>query len=101
MRNKELIEATLDDLITSFLYYDRKEDEELPLYAIENSIKNGEITIKDIFNMLWLEILDREQIRTFGMNPNKYLFWSFWINKGKPQCGDHNYFPQFCNQKFI
>ena len=46
MRN--IILDTLDDLVGSFLYYDRKEDEELPKGAIENAIANKEISIDEI-----------------------------------------------------
>lgn len=39
---------TADDLMGSFLYYDRKEDDDLPRGAIEDAIKNGEIDVDDI-----------------------------------------------------
>lgn len=45
---KARIVDSVDDLISDFLYYDRKEDEELPVNAIEESIKRGDITIKEI-----------------------------------------------------
>ena len=44
----EIIENTIDDLISNFLYYDRKEDEELPVGAIQKAIKEGEITKEQI-----------------------------------------------------
>lgn len=45
---KELILNYVEDLVTSFLYYDRKEDEDLPVGAIERAIENNEITIEEI-----------------------------------------------------
>jgi hypothetical protein len=44
----EIIENTIDDLISNFLYYDRKEDEELPVGAIQKAIKEGKITKEQI-----------------------------------------------------
>ena len=44
----EIIENTIDDLISNFLYYDRKEDEDLPVGAIQKAIKEGEITKEQI-----------------------------------------------------
>ena len=45
---KELIYNEISDLATSFLYYDRKEDDELPRGAIEKAIKDGVITELEI-----------------------------------------------------
>ena len=45
---KTTIENTVEDLVSELLYYDRKEDEDLPIGAIETAIDNGEITQKDI-----------------------------------------------------
>jgi len=45
---KENILNTVTDLVGSFMYYDRKEDEELPNGAIETAIENGVITIDEI-----------------------------------------------------
>jgi hypothetical protein len=45
---RELIFNTLEDLVSNFLYYDRKEDEDLPKGAIEKAIKDGEITVAEI-----------------------------------------------------
>ena len=42
------IEKTIADLVGMFLYYDRKEDEDLPLDAIEDAIQKGEITEEQI-----------------------------------------------------
>ncbi|MEE9374509.1 MAG: hypothetical protein V3V00_15750 [Saprospiraceae bacterium] len=45
---KEKILKTVSDLVADFLYYDRKEDEELPKGSIEKAIHDGEITIDEI-----------------------------------------------------
>lgn len=45
---RQIVLDTAQDLVAGFLYYDRKEDSELPLGAIEEAIKNEEITIDDI-----------------------------------------------------
>lgn len=39
---------TVDDLVGSFLYYDRKEDEDLPRGAIQQAIENKEISVDEI-----------------------------------------------------
>lgn len=46
MKNKIL--NTVEDLVSKFLYYDRKEDDDLPNGAIETAIERGEITIDEI-----------------------------------------------------
>lgn len=45
---KDFILKATTDLVSSFLYYDRKEDDILPVGEIEKAIKNGEISIEDI-----------------------------------------------------
>lgn len=42
----ELIDGTISDLVSNFLYYDRKEDEELPRGAIESLVTDGSITVE-------------------------------------------------------
>lgn len=44
----EIIKNTISDLVSNFLYYDRKGDEELPRGAIEASIASGETTVDEI-----------------------------------------------------
>lgn len=39
---------TISDMVSNFLYYDRKEDEDLPRGAIEEAIEAGEISIREI-----------------------------------------------------
>jgi hypothetical protein len=48
MTQKEYILATVKDLCADFLYYDRKEDEDLSDEDIEDAVKNGIITIDEI-----------------------------------------------------
>ena len=45
---KEEILATMDDMVTKFLYYDRKEDSDLPVGSIEDAVIKGEITFDEM-----------------------------------------------------
>lgn len=45
---RERIAATLSDLIGSFLYYDRKECQHLPVGAIEDAIIAGEVSVEEV-----------------------------------------------------
>lgn len=45
---RQIIEDAIDDLVKSFLDYDRKEDEDLPRNAIQEAIGAGEITEAEI-----------------------------------------------------
>lgn len=56
MERKELILTTVDDLVADFLYYDRKEDEELPRNSIEEAIANKEITVREIIQRFEQEL---------------------------------------------
>jgi len=47
---KRLIFLTVDDLVTDFLYYDRKGDADLPRGAIEKAVKNREISRAEIID---------------------------------------------------
>lgn len=51
MTTREIILATASDLVSNFMYYDRKEDEDLPRGAIEAAISSGEITVDDIVSV--------------------------------------------------
>lgn len=53
---KQLIFDTTSDLVGKFLYYDRQEDEDLPVGAIERAIKDGEITVDEIVGYFRNEI---------------------------------------------
>ncbi len=45
---RKIILDVVHDLVSDFLYYDRKGDEDLPRESIEESIEIGEITIDEI-----------------------------------------------------
>lgn len=45
---KEKILGLVEDLVTNFLDYDRRSDEDFPVGTIENAIENGLITIDEI-----------------------------------------------------
>jgi hypothetical protein len=45
---RKRIEAKVADLVSDFLYYDRKEDENLPRGAIEEAIEMGEVSSDEI-----------------------------------------------------
>jgi hypothetical protein len=53
---REIIEATVADVVKDFLYYERKDDEELPRGAIEQAIHDGEITIQEIIDRFGSEL---------------------------------------------
>ncbi len=48
MNTHEMILMTVSDLVGAFLYYDRKEDEELPRGVIEAAICQGVVTVDEI-----------------------------------------------------
>lgn len=45
---KDLILDKINDLVANFLYYDRKEDEDLSAKDIEKAVEDGEITVEDM-----------------------------------------------------
>lgn len=45
---RQLILTHVDDLVSDFLYYDRKEDEDLPKGSIQEAVLAGEITADEI-----------------------------------------------------
>lgn len=45
---RDLIFATVSDLVGEFLWDGRKEDEELPRGAIEDAVAAGEVTVDEI-----------------------------------------------------
>lgn len=56
--SKELILDKVDDLVYDFVHYDRKEDNELPVGAIEKAIANGEIEVGDIISRFTNRLLE-------------------------------------------
>ena len=55
---KELILNVVSDLVSDFLYYDRKEDEDLEVGDIQKAIEIGEITKEEIIEKFKQELLD-------------------------------------------
>ncbi len=47
---KQQILNTISDLVSDFMCYDRKEDEDLPRGAVEQAVKDGIITVDEIVN---------------------------------------------------
>lgn len=45
---RQLILTHVADLVSDFLYYNRKEDEDLPVGAIQDAVGEGEITADEI-----------------------------------------------------
>ena len=48
LESKNIILGLVDDLVSNFLYYDRKEDEEIPIGYIDQSIQKNLITEEEI-----------------------------------------------------
>ena len=48
---KELLKNALTDLVSNFLYYDRKEDEELTIEDVENLIDTESISKQELINL--------------------------------------------------
>ncbi len=55
---RERIINILTDNISTMLYYDRKEDEDLPRGGIEEAIKAGEITVDEMIKIWSAELID-------------------------------------------
>lgn len=61
MSNEQLlkiIEDTVSDAITDFLYYDRKEDYQLGRGAIEQAIQDGVLTREDLIEMFRKHLIE-------------------------------------------
>ena len=59
---KELLKNALTDLVSKFLYYDRKEDEELTIEDVENLI-NTELISKQELISLFDELLTNNGLK--------------------------------------
>lgn len=57
-RLKWLILGTIKDFISDFLWYDRKEDEELPRGTIEKAVKDGVVTKEEIVDVFREELFE-------------------------------------------
>ena len=44
---QEILDA-ISDLVSDFVYYDRKEDEDLPCDSIDLAVQSGQITIDEM-----------------------------------------------------
>jgi len=58
---KKIILDTIDDTLSRFFFYDRRNDERLPPGAIDEAVKNGEITVEEIVQEF--ERIIREALR--------------------------------------
>ena len=47
-RRRQVLEIYVPDLVGSFLYYDRKEDQSLPRDAIDEMVEDGYLTCQEI-----------------------------------------------------
>lgn len=45
---KQIILNVISDLVSDFVYYDRKEDDYLPRDSIENAVLSGQITVDEM-----------------------------------------------------
>lgn len=45
---KTLILDTVGDLVSDFVFYDRKEDEELSVKALKQAFRDGTITVEEV-----------------------------------------------------
>jgi hypothetical protein len=51
MDTKTKIDVEINGLVVDFMYYDRKECEDLPIGVIEKALKDGEVTVDDMVGM--------------------------------------------------
>jgi hypothetical protein len=59
LSRREKILAMTSDLVGRFLYYDRKEDSEFPVGAIEEAIDSGEVSLDEIVEVFRTELAKR------------------------------------------
>ena len=52
MNRRQRVAAVVSDMMTDLLYYDRKEDEELHVYAIEDAIIANEVSVDEILEVV-------------------------------------------------
>ena len=58
---KQLILGYIEDLVSDFVYYERKEDEDLSMEQLNEAVKSGEITIDEM-----VEKFRQGLVATFG-----------------------------------
>jgi len=56
MNRGEIIMNTIQDLVSSFFYYDRKEDDDLGVGEIEEAVGNDEISVEEMLHVFETEI---------------------------------------------
>lgn len=54
---KKLILGTISDLVADFLYYDRKEDESLPMGTIEHCVADGTVSVGELVEHFRTQLL--------------------------------------------
>jgi len=59
LSRREKILAMTSDLAGRFLYYDRKEDSEFPVGAIEEAIDSGEVSLDEVVEVFRTELAKR------------------------------------------
>lgn len=59
MSRRQKILDTVDDLVANFLYYDRKEDEDLPVGAIDDAVLEDVVSIDEIGEAFTKELRER------------------------------------------
>lgn len=47
---RDVILGSIGDTVGNWIYYDRKEDEDLPRDAIQEAVEEGEITVEEILD---------------------------------------------------
>lgn len=52
----EILSNTIIDMVSNFLYYNRKEDEDLPVGMIEQLIRSGETSVEEIVELFRSEL---------------------------------------------
>jgi stalled ribosome alternative rescue factor ArfA len=57
METRDLILSTITDLVADFLYFQRKEDSELGVGAIQAAVKKGEITVFEMVDNFLNDLL--------------------------------------------
>lgn len=55
-KRRQTILDNVSDMVSNFLYYDRKEDEDLPRGAIEEAISKEEISVEEILKAFETEL---------------------------------------------
>lgn len=58
---RETLQNTIDDHVSNLLYYDRKEDEDLPMGTIEEMVEKKEVTVDEMIE--WFAVPLRTHFR--------------------------------------